>query len=148
MPSLGADMDAGTLAAWRVDVGQRVRRGDIVAEVETDKGIIAIESFHDTTPRMGIRFVGPRTIADLRAELGSEGTYTLLIRSKQPPSMEPKLAAQCLIDAGLVVEPINLGAAFTIDNGRVPVIAVRVRPATPVPESESDGTNKETRVER
>jgi len=47
MPSLGADMEAGTLVQWRVQPGSRVRRGDVVALVETEKGIIDIESFED-----------------------------------------------------------------------------------------------------
>lgn len=47
MPSLGADMTAGTLAKWRVQVGDSVRHGDIIAEVETDKGIIEVEVFQD-----------------------------------------------------------------------------------------------------
>ncbi len=47
MPKLGADMTAGTLVAWRKRVGDPIRRGDIVAEVDTDKGIIDIESFRD-----------------------------------------------------------------------------------------------------
>jgi pyruvate dehydrogenase E2 component (dihydrolipoamide acetyltransferase) len=47
MPSLGADMTAGTLAKWRVRVGDAVKHGDIVAEVETDKGIIEVEVFQD-----------------------------------------------------------------------------------------------------
>jgi len=45
MPSLGADMQAGTLVAWRRKVGDSVARGDIIAEVETDKGIIEVEVF-------------------------------------------------------------------------------------------------------
>ncbi len=47
MPSLGADLDSATLVEWRVKVGDRVKRGDIVAEVETDKGLIEIETFED-----------------------------------------------------------------------------------------------------
>ncbi|MBS0578523.1 MAG: 2-oxo acid dehydrogenase subunit E2 [Proteobacteria bacterium] len=47
MPSLGADMEAGTLVEWRVVPGARVRRGDVVALVETEKGIIDIESYED-----------------------------------------------------------------------------------------------------
>jgi pyruvate dehydrogenase E2 component (dihydrolipoamide acetyltransferase) len=47
MPSLGADMETGTLVEWRVRPGSRVRRGDIMALVETEKGIIDIESFED-----------------------------------------------------------------------------------------------------
>ena len=47
MPSLGADMKKGTLVEWKVKPGDRVKRGDIIAEVETEKGIIEIEVFTD-----------------------------------------------------------------------------------------------------
>ena len=45
MPSLGADMEAGTLVEWLVKPGDRVKRGDIVAVVETQKGAIEIETY-------------------------------------------------------------------------------------------------------
>jgi len=45
MPKLGADMTAGTLIEWRRKSGDAVRRGDIIAEVETDKGVIEVEIF-------------------------------------------------------------------------------------------------------
>ena len=45
MPILGADMTAGTLIAWRKQPGDRVARGDIIAEVETEKGLIDVEVF-------------------------------------------------------------------------------------------------------
>ncbi len=45
MPSLGADMEAGTLVEWMVKPGDRVKRGDVVAIVETQKGAIEVEIF-------------------------------------------------------------------------------------------------------
>jgi len=45
MPSLGADMEAGTLVEWLVKPGDTVKRGDIVAVVETQKGAIEIEIY-------------------------------------------------------------------------------------------------------
>jgi len=45
MPSLGSDMIEGTLRKWKVKKGDVVNRGDIIAEVETQKGIIDIEVF-------------------------------------------------------------------------------------------------------
>jgi len=45
MPILGADMTAGTLVAWRRQPGDPVARGDIIAEVETEKGLIDVEVF-------------------------------------------------------------------------------------------------------
>lgn len=47
MPSLGADMDAGTLVEWLKKPGDPVKRGDIIAVVETQKGAIEIEVFND-----------------------------------------------------------------------------------------------------
>ena len=47
MPSLGADMEAGTLVEWRKKPGDTVKRGDIIAEVETQKGLIEIEVFDE-----------------------------------------------------------------------------------------------------
>jgi pyruvate dehydrogenase E2 component (dihydrolipoamide acetyltransferase) len=47
MPLLGADMEAGTLVEWKVRPGDTVTRGQIVAEVETDKGAIEVEIFED-----------------------------------------------------------------------------------------------------
>lgn len=47
MPSLGADMEAGTLREWLVKPGDMVRRGDIIAMVDTQKGLIDIEVFDE-----------------------------------------------------------------------------------------------------
>ncbi|MDE2467085.1 MAG: 2-oxo acid dehydrogenase subunit E2 [Alphaproteobacteria bacterium] len=59
MPSLGADMEAGTLVEWLKNPGDAVHRGDIVAVVETDKGAIEVEIFMDGT--MGKQLVVPET---------------------------------------------------------------------------------------
>lgn len=47
MPALGADMTEGTLVEWRIAPGDPVKRGQVVALVETEKGIIDVESFHE-----------------------------------------------------------------------------------------------------
>ncbi|KRE65001.1 dehydrogenase [Arthrobacter sp. Soil736] len=47
MPSLGADMDHGKLVEWLVKPGDYVRRGDLVAVVDTDKTIMDVESFQE-----------------------------------------------------------------------------------------------------
>jgi pyruvate dehydrogenase E2 component (dihydrolipoamide acetyltransferase) len=49
MPSLGADMDRGTVVEWRVQPGDTVHRGDIVAVVDTDKADVEVEVFEDGT---------------------------------------------------------------------------------------------------
>jgi pyruvate dehydrogenase E2 component (dihydrolipoamide acetyltransferase) len=47
MPSLGSDMQAGTLLEWRVKPGDLVRRRDVIAVVDTDKAAIEIEVYED-----------------------------------------------------------------------------------------------------
>lgn len=49
MPSLGADMDSGTITRWMIETGDTVDRGDIVAIVETDKADIDIEVWDNAT---------------------------------------------------------------------------------------------------
>ncbi|MBN3520834.1 2-oxo acid dehydrogenase subunit E2 [Algoriphagus lutimaris] len=49
MPNLGADMEAGTLVEWRKQLGEFLHRGDIIADVETQKGLIEIEVFEEGT---------------------------------------------------------------------------------------------------
>ncbi len=79
MPSLGADMEDGTLVEWLVNPGETVHRGDIVAVVETQKGAIEIEIFED-----GI-------VQSLDADLGSKlpvgaPLATILAEGEAPPS--------------------------------------------------------------
>ena len=47
MPTLGADMEAGTLVEWLKQPGDAVKRGDIIAVVDTEKGAIEIEVYDD-----------------------------------------------------------------------------------------------------
>ncbi|MST32136.1 biotin/lipoyl-binding protein, partial [Acidimicrobiaceae bacterium USS-CC1] len=49
MPSLGADMDEGTLTRWLVRPGDRVAKGDIVAVIDTEKSTIEVEIFEGGT---------------------------------------------------------------------------------------------------
>ncbi|MFD5246114.1 2-oxo acid dehydrogenase subunit E2 [Amycolatopsis sp. NPDC058340] len=49
MPSLGADMDSGTVIEWLVAPGDEVHRGDIVAVVDTAKAAIEVECFTSGT---------------------------------------------------------------------------------------------------
>ena len=81
MPSLGADMEAGTLIEWRKKSGDTVKRGDIIAEVETQKGLIEVEVFDQ-----GI-------ISELLIKEGTKvpvGTVLALINPSQSELETPK----------------------------------------------------------
>src|SRR3974390_2374168 len=88
MPSLGADMEAGTLVEWLVKPGDWVKRGDIIAVVETQKGAIEIEVYQ---PGQIENF-----LVDLRSKV-PVGTPLALIRTegeaKAPAAAAPAPAA-------------------------------------------------------
>lgn len=44
MPRLGYDMESGRIAAWTRQVGDRVARGEIIAEIETEKSTVEMEA--------------------------------------------------------------------------------------------------------
>src|SRR5512146_2952958 len=44
MPKLGFDMAEGTLVRWVKQVGEDIKKGDVLAEIETDKATVEVES--------------------------------------------------------------------------------------------------------
>lgn len=80
MPALGADMSVGTLLEWRKQPGERVRKGDIVAVVHTDKADVEVEAYAE-----GV-------LEELLVEPGTEvpvGTVLARIREDgAPPGQE------------------------------------------------------------
>jgi len=49
MANLGYDMETGTIASWLKAVGDEVRRGEPIVEVETDKSAVEMEALHTGT---------------------------------------------------------------------------------------------------
>jgi pyruvate dehydrogenase E2 component (dihydrolipoamide acetyltransferase) len=49
MPALSPTMEEGTLAKWHVKVGDAVRSGDVIAEIETDKATMEVEAVDEGT---------------------------------------------------------------------------------------------------
>jgi pyruvate dehydrogenase E2 component (dihydrolipoamide acetyltransferase) len=49
LSQLGYDMETGRIAAWTRDVGDVVARGDVIAEIETEKATVEMESLASGT---------------------------------------------------------------------------------------------------
>ena len=62
MPALSPTMTTGTLAKWLVGQGDRVNSGDVIAEIETDKATMEVESVDD----------GGEALSTLQAKLRAE----------------------------------------------------------------------------
>lgn len=125
MPSLGSDMEAGTLVEWLVKPGDRVQRGDLVAVVETQKGAIEIETFESGVVRQLLVPVGQEVpVGTALALLAAEGEgATPMV---EPAPVEPASVAEASV-AESASEPVAVLA-------QTPVMEP-VPPALPVTET-------------
>lgn len=112
MPILGADMVAGTLVAWRKQPGDRVARGDIIAEVETEKGLIDVEAF--------VSGVLERIVVQPGATVPT-GTVLAVIR-EDTPAPAPVAAVPSARGERTRVSPLarKLAAQLGVDPASVP----------------------------
>lgn len=94
LPSLGADMDEGTLLEWRIAPGQAVKKGDIVAVVDTSKAAIDVESWVDATVLKLVTEVGQKIpVGTLMALFGAPGEAVVEAGPAQPSGAVAPAAA-------------------------------------------------------
>lgn len=123
MPALGADMETGRLVQWLVKPGDRVRRGDIVAVVETHKGAIDVEIFldgviRDLAPLGQDMKVGALLARVESADEAASSTVSVLPETGMAPVQEP-----------VPVELVAVKTCAVLPQGAADAIAV----AAPVP---------------
>ena len=74
MPRLSDTMTEGVIAAWHKKVGDTVKKGDLLAEIETDKATMELESYKDgTLLHVGADKGGKLQVNDLLAIIGQQG---------------------------------------------------------------------------
>lgn len=74
MPKLSDTMTEGTVAAWHKKVGDKVKSGEVLAEIETDKATMEFESFQDgVLLHIGIEKGATAAVDSVLAVLGKEG---------------------------------------------------------------------------
>jgi len=75
MPRLSDTMTEGTVATWLKKVGDTVKEGDILAEIETDKATMEFESFYNgTLLHIGLKEGESASVDSLLAIIGPAGT--------------------------------------------------------------------------
>ncbi|HEX7845676.1 MAG TPA: pyruvate dehydrogenase complex dihydrolipoamide acetyltransferase [Chitinophagaceae bacterium] len=74
MPRLSDTMTEGVIAAWHKKIGDKVKKGDLLAEIETDKATMELESYKDgTLLHIGTDKGGKLQVDDLLAIVGNDG---------------------------------------------------------------------------
>jgi pyruvate dehydrogenase E2 component (dihydrolipoamide acetyltransferase) len=94
MPRLSDTMTEGVIAAWHKKVGDPVRKGDLLAEVETDKATMDLESYKDgTLLYTGTDKGGKILVNDLLAIIGAPGEDISGLVKGAPAAATPPAAA-------------------------------------------------------
>jgi pyruvate dehydrogenase E2 component (dihydrolipoamide acetyltransferase) len=160
MPSLGADMEFGTLVEWRVKAGDRVKRGQVIAEVETQKGVFEIEVMADGVVDQLMVSTGTKArVADVLARIRAGGTAVppsvptvppaappvIRIPPTPPPAAPPRaaraspLARRIAAERGVDLTKVHgTGAEGTITKADVERAASTAEPAAPAPPAPSE----------
>ena len=90
MPSLGADMEAGTLVKWLVEPGDGVHRGQVIALVETAKGVVEIEIWQaGVVDRLVISPGSKVPVGTVLATLREVGELRTPLIAETPPHPPP-----------------------------------------------------------
>ncbi|PKH07204.1 2-oxo acid dehydrogenase subunit E2 [Moritella sp. Urea-trap-13] len=118
MPSLGADMTEGMLVKWLVKVGDIVHNGDIIAELETHKGIIDMEVYQSGT--IAEILVQPVTAAPVGTVLARLQCEAMSDAADLPlPDVVPSITASSIPEP-LLAEPLTAEIAPTEISSTVP----------------------------
>ena len=89
MPRLSDTMEEGTLAKWFKKVGDTVKEGEILAEIETDKATMEFESFYDgVLLHIGIDEGSTAPVDSIIAIIGSKGEDISKIINNDTPAVK------------------------------------------------------------
>ena len=125
MPALSPTMTTGTLAKWLVGEGDQVNSGDVIAEIETDKATMEVESVDDGLMAKilvdsGAENVAVGAVIAVLAEDGENASDVAKISLQKSSSAAP-------------VPSVASEAKSPVEPAPVPVSAAPVKAAAPAP---------------
>lgn len=120
MPKLSDTMTEGTVAKWHKKVGDKVKSGELLAEIETDKATMDFESFQDgvllhigipekqAVPVDAIIAILGKEGEDISALLNGAGETSKTEETKETPKTEEKVVAQTASNSAPIALPAGV----------------------------------------
>ncbi|WP_431199260.1 2-oxo acid dehydrogenase subunit E2 [Mucilaginibacter sp. P19] len=127
MPKMSDTMTEGVLAKWHKKVGDKVKSGDVLAEIETDKATMDFESYQDgTLLYIGIQEGAAAPVDSVIAILGKEGEdyKSLLDQAGSGAAAEPAKEAAPAADKAPAATPAP--AAPKVGLSSIPATVIRM----------------------
>lgn len=156
MPKMSDTMEEGVIASWLKEVGDSVESGDILAEVETDKATMELETYEDGTLLYTAVEAGNGVPVDgIIAIIGEEGAdYETLLKaeaaggSQEAAPEPPPQQEQPKVEASSAQPAVISAATSASDNGRIKAspLAKKIATEKGIDLSGVSGTGPEGRI--
>jgi pyruvate dehydrogenase E2 component (dihydrolipoamide acetyltransferase) len=131
MPKMSDTMTEGVLAKWHKKVGDKIKSGDVLAEIETDKATMDFESFQDgTLLYIGIEEGKAAPVDAIIAVIGNEGEdYKAALDAEggaDAPKGEVKAEEKPVEDKKPAAAVEQKPAAQKVDTSNIPATVIRM----------------------
>lgn len=124
MPKLSDTMTEGTVAVWHKKVGDKVKSGELLAEIETDKATMEFESYEDgVLLHIGVEKGKSAPVDSILAVLGKEGENIGALLSGTPAPAAPAKAESAAQAAAPAPAPAAAVASAPVPTAETPAHA-------------------------
>ena len=110
MPKLSDTMEEGTIVEWKKSTGDEVHKGEVLAEVESDKATFDLEADSDGTLEIIVEKGVPAKIGAPIARIGAGGSAPAAEKTA-PPKEEPAVEKSSAVEAAQPASPTRRGSA-------------------------------------
>ena len=121
MPKMSDTMTEGVIASWLKKVGDQVKSGDILAEVETDKATMELEAYEDgTLLHIGIKEQEAAPVDGIIAIIGKKGeSFEHLLKEQTSPAAEPTSKPDPVVAVEAAPAPAVIDVTPAVDTSSI-----------------------------
>jgi pyruvate dehydrogenase E2 component (dihydrolipoamide acetyltransferase) len=111
MPKLSDTMEEGTIVEWKKSSGDEVHKGDVLAEVESDKATFDLEAEDDGKLEILVEKGVPAKIGAAIARIGAGAAAPVAEKKEAPPKEQPAAEKPSAVEASEPPPPTRRGSA-------------------------------------
>ncbi len=148
MPKMSDTMLEGTIAQWLKKVGDKVKSGDVLAEVETDKATMELESYEDgTLLYIGVEAGNAVAVDGIIAVIGEAGTdYTPLLSASPSKVQANKSSEAAPAQAASAPAPVAVSASNGDERLKISPLAKKLAEEKGLPLNQIAGSGENGRI--
>lgn len=144
MPRLSDTMTEGVIASWHKKIGESVKKGDLLAEIETDKATMELESYQNgTLLHIGTPNGGKLQVNDLLAIIGEKGEDITALVAQHAGGGTAAPAAPAAKEAAPAPTAAQVSGAASIDAAAMEEVVLMPRLSDTMTEGVIAGWHKQ-----